>query len=68
MGEDRGFERSVARRQSFGGASPLLSVAAFLELPGGDIMSTAATEKEIRDFLQTSSKLKLTRVDAPCYA
>ena len=35
LGGDRGFERSVARRQSFRGASLLLSVAAFLELPGG---------------------------------
>ena len=32
LGGDRGFERSVARRQSFRGASLLLSVAAFLEL------------------------------------
>ena len=35
LGGDRGFERSVARRQSFRGARLLLSVAAFLELPGG---------------------------------
>ena len=33
LGGDRGFERSVARRQSFRGASLLLSVAAFLEFP-----------------------------------
>ena len=32
----------------------MLSVAAFLELPGGVKMSTAATENEIRDYLTTS--------------
>ena len=35
FGRRQGLERSVARRQSFRGASLLLSVAAFLELPGG---------------------------------